>query len=106
MVLTLVTRPCRCSGTARWRTVIEVVPQMKAWAPKTKKTHRATTGEVVSASARCVSVSMMSPARMTFPRLTRAVIQPYSPVPSNPPTADTVVSRPNPMAPSPSRSDE
>ena len=40
-VLTLPTRPCRSAGTARCRTVIEVVPQMNACAPNTKKIGRA-----------------------------------------------------------------
>jgi hypothetical protein len=39
---------------------------------------------VVTARARWVSVSMIRPARITLPRLTRAVIQPYRPVPTRP----------------------
>ena len=42
--LTLVTRPCSRPGTARWRTVTDVVLQMKACAPKTKNTAIATAG--------------------------------------------------------------
>ena len=84
--------------------VIAVVPQMNACAPKRKNTGMATYGFVVSASTRWVSVSMISPIRITSPRLTRLVIQPYDSVPSSPPTALTVVIRPKPTAPSPSRS--
>ena len=75
-MFTLPTRPCSSGGTARCRTVTDVVPQTNACAPKTKKTGIATQGLVVSASARCVSVSMISPIRMMLPRLTRRVIQP------------------------------
>ena len=75
-MLTLPTRPCSAVGTARCRTVIDVVPQTNACAPKTKKIGSATTGLVVSASARWVSVSMIRPTRMMLPRLTRRVIQP------------------------------
>ena len=39
-------------------------------------------------------------------RLTRRSIQPYDAVPTSPPTAVTVVIRPNPTSPIPSRSRE
>ena len=91
-------------GTARCWTVIEVVPQMKACAPKTKKIARATAGSVVSASPRCVRVSTTRPMRIRSPRLTRRVIQPYDAVPISPPTAPTVVMSPKPTACRPSRS--
>ena len=58
--------------------MIDVVPQTKACAPKTKKIASATHGDVVRASARWVRVSMISPIRMMLPRLTRRVIQPYA----------------------------
>jgi len=34
---TLLTRPWYSAGTARCRTLVEVVPQMTAWAPKIVK---------------------------------------------------------------------
>ena len=49
---------------------------MKACAPKTKKISMATHGVVVSANARWVSVSTISPIRMMLPRLICWVIQP------------------------------
>ena len=82
---------------------MEVVPQMKAWAPKTKKIPSATHGTVVSASARCVNVSITRPIRISWARLTRRVIQPYAEVPTSPPTAENVVSSPKPTGPIPSR---
>ena len=72
IMLMLVTRPCMCVGTARWRTVTDVVPQTKAWAPNTNITTSATHGSVFSASTRWVRVSMISPPRMMLPRLTCA----------------------------------
>ncbi len=63
-------------GTARWRTVMDVVPHTKAWAPKTKKIGSATAGEVVSASPRWVRVSITSPIRIRSPSETWRVIQP------------------------------
>ena len=49
--------------TAEGRTVVEVVFQMKACAPKRKKIGSATAGLVVSASPRWVSVSRTRPGR-------------------------------------------
>ncbi len=95
------TRPCSPVGTARWRTVSEVVPQMNACAPKTKNTGSATYGDEVDASARWVRVSMTRPTRISPPRLIRRVSQPYETVPSRPPAAETVVISPKPTLPSP-----
>ena len=64
---TLPTRPCSSVGTARCRTVGDVVPQTKACAPKTTMITIATQAVVVSASAEWVSVSMISPTRMMSP---------------------------------------
>lgn len=50
--LTLLTRPCISSGTARCRTVCEMVPHTKAWVPKKNCVTNATAGTVVSASTR------------------------------------------------------
>ncbi len=56
--------------------MIDVVPQMKAWAPKTKKIGIATGGDVVRASARWMTVSMTRPMRMRSPSFTWRVIEP------------------------------
>ena len=48
-VFTLPTRPWSSSGTARWRTVTDVVPHTKACMPKAKKMTIATTAFVVIA---------------------------------------------------------
>ena len=65
----LPTRPCSSVGTARMRTVREVVPQTNAWAPKTNVIAIATHAVVVRARPRWVKVSMTSPTRIMFARL-------------------------------------
>ena len=104
--LTLVTRPCISVGTARWRTVVEIVPQTKACAPNTKNTTRATAGSVFTARTRWVRVSMTRPPRMMLPRLTCRSSQPKDSVPTRPPQAAAEVSSPKPTSPIPSRSSE
>ena len=99
--LTLPTRPWSSVGTARCRTVIDVVPHTNACAPKTKKIPIATQGVVVSARHRWVRVSMTRPMRMRFARVTCLVSQPYPSTPARPPSATTVVISPYPTAPRP-----
>ena len=72
-------------GTARWRTVTEVVPHTNACSAEHEEDRHRDRREVVIASPRCVSVSMISPTRMMLPRLTRRVIHPYDRVPRRPP---------------------
>jgi len=86
-------------GTARIRTVREVVPHTNACAPKMNMITRATTNDVFTASARWVRVSMESPTRMIQARLKRRSSQSYAAVPTRPPTAPTLVSMPNPTEP-------
>ena len=52
-------------GTARCRTVVDVVPQMTAWIPKMTIMAPAATADVVIARTRWVTVSISRPARIS-----------------------------------------
>ena len=97
-VYTPVTLPSRASGTARWRTTVDVVPHTKACAPNTTNVASAIAADVVSARTRCVAVSIRRPTRMMSPSENRRSRRPYEVVPMIPPTAMAVVSRPKPTA--------
>ncbi len=87
-------RPSSREGTARWRTVVDVVPHTTACRPNSTMIAPASHGDRVSASPRWVSVSITRPMRMRVARLKRSSSRRYVAEPSSPPAALAVISRP------------